>query len=121
VNQACIPNIGVRQRRRRLIVGLAMAAVSIAAASWLLTSGAPRSWRIVVFVPVLVAALGFLQARANTCVALAARGLRDMDDGMETIADPVELQQVKAQARQVNVQAAVISAVITAMLIAWPM
>jgi hypothetical protein len=120
VNQACIPNIGARERGRRLAVGLAMTAVSVVAAVWLLASGAPRGWRLLVFVPLFIAAIGLLQVRANTCVALAARGLRNMDAGTEAIADPAELRQVKAQARQVNVRAVTISAAVTAVLVAWP-
>ena len=116
----CIPNIGPRQRRRRLIVGAVMLAAAAVIAAGLVAFGARRALRIVVFLPLIAGLIGLLQVRAKTCVALAARGLRNMDGGDEAIADPGERLAVKAQARRVNVQAVLIAAGITAVLVALP-
>jgi hypothetical protein len=117
---ACIPNIGPTQRRKRVRMGLAALALAVATAGVLLSAGAPRPFRLVVFVPALAAALGLLQARAQTCVALAAQGRRDLDGGAEAITDPAELRDVRAQARTVNLQAGLLAAATTALLVAWP-
>jgi hypothetical protein len=37
-------------------------------------------------------------------VRLASRGQRDFDDGPETISDPIELAQVRRQARAVQIK-----------------
>ena len=116
----CIPNIGPRERRRRLLVGFAMCGLAIAAALWLLGSGAARPWRALVWLPLLVGSIGLLQVRAKTCVALAARGLRNMDAGDEPITDPAELHTIKGQARAVNLQAVVIATAVTLVLLALP-
>lgn len=47
-----IPNIGPRERRRRLIGGAGMLALGAIAAALLLRFGAQRAWRIVVLLAV---------------------------------------------------------------------
>jgi hypothetical protein len=111
-----IANIGPAQRRRRRIVGASAFVVAAACAAGLLAIGAPRVWRLVLFAPLWVGALGVLQASSRTCVALAAHGLRNMDDGNARIEHPDELQQVMRQARRVHVRALLVSAVLTAAL-----
>jgi hypothetical protein len=116
----CIPNIGPAQRRLRLRFGIAMSAVAMLTTAFLVISGAPRPWRLMVFLPGLFAAIGLLQARARTCVALARQGRRNLDSGDEEITDPRELETVRQQARRVNLQAGLAAAAVTAVLVAWP-
>ncbi|HSR91690.1 MAG TPA: hypothetical protein VLK88_10320 [Gemmatimonadales bacterium] len=47
---------------------------------------------------------------------LAARGLRDLDSGTESIADHAELAQVRRQARVVHMKSFVTAALLTALL-----
>jgi hypothetical protein len=114
----CIPNIGPRERRRRMLMGIAMALLVAGAAGWLVASGAPRAWRVLVFVPAWIGALDVLQVRASTCVLLAARGARNMDSGNEPIADPAELTRVRAQARSVHARSALAALGVTALVLA---
>jgi len=107
--QVCTPNIGPRERRKRLIAGVVMTALTLCVAAGLILTGLPRVWRIVTIAPAWIAALGFFQVRENTCVALAARGLRNMDTGDERISDPIELLRVRQQSRSVHVQAALLA------------
>ena len=46
-------------------------------------------------------------------MALASRGLRDMDDGPEAIEDPEERAQVRRQALKVNLKALLPAIVVT--------
>lgn len=92
---SCI-NIGPRERRKRMIGGLAALAAAIVLGAVLVATGAARMWRTLMFVPLFGAGLGFFQARAKTCVHLAVRGLSDLDDGPQEITD-VDL---RAQARR---------------------
>jgi hypothetical protein len=64
--------------------------------------------------------VGILQARAHTCVALASRGIRDMDDGPEEIGDAAELAAVRAQARRVLVWSLIGAVLLTAGAMALP-
>jgi hypothetical protein len=120
MTEVCVPNIGPREHARRLRIGVAMFIVAIVMGVLLMTTGASRVWRATVFLPLLIGAFGVLQVRAHTCVALAARGLRNMDAGDEPIADAAELRAVKAQARRVNIQAMALAATLTAVFVALP-
>jgi hypothetical protein len=112
----CIPNIGPRERRRRTVGGVVFLLVTLCVGGCLMWFEAPRPWRLLVFLPAWAAALGIFQVTAKTCVALAARGLRNMDQGDEAIADPKELERVRAQSRQVHLRAALSAAVVAVLL-----
>jgi len=116
----CIPNIGPRERRRRLIVGVVMFAIVAVVAVSLMLAEAPRAWRLFVIFPAWVGAIGVMQVKEQTCVALAARGLRNMDSGDERIVDAIELDHVRAQARNVHLQSAVVAIVVTAVVVLMP-
>jgi hypothetical protein len=113
---ACIPNIGPRERRRRLVGGLVFLAVAACVAGCLIWFDAPQPWRLLVFLPAWVSAIGFFQVSEKTCVALAARGVKNMDTGDEAITDPRELERVRAQSRRVHIRAVVSAAVATILL-----
>jgi hypothetical protein len=62
----CIPNIGPRERRRRLMVGIAMFAIVVLVAAGVTLADAPRAWRLFVLFPAWVGAIGVFQAREKT-------------------------------------------------------
>jgi hypothetical protein len=53
-------------------------------------------------------------------VSLAARGARNMDTGIEEIKNEAILRQVRRQARKVNIQSAIVGAVLTLLLLLIP-
>ena len=59
-------NIGPRERRKRLLMGVGMLAVGAASALALIATGVPRAWRIGLFFPFWMGALGIFQAREKT-------------------------------------------------------
>jgi len=99
--QACRPNIGPRERRRRMVLAVVAAAMAVATAVFMLSSGTPRPWRLIVFVPAWMAALCYLEARSHTCVVLAARGLRNLDLGNERVDDAAARRASNAQSRAI--------------------
>jgi hypothetical protein len=113
-NPACIPNIGPGQRRKRLRGGLMLLGLTLVIAGYLARIDAATPWRVLVFVPAFMAALGVFQAQAQTCVALAARGKRNMDTGDEAVAEPELLARIREQSRQVYLRSAIAAALITA-------
>jgi len=62
----CIANIGSSERRKRLWVGLAAFGLGTVLAAVLVGMDVPRLWRVPVFFPFWVGALGFVQARDKT-------------------------------------------------------
>ncbi len=59
-------NIGPRERRKRLIMGVVTLGVSGAIALTLILADVGRWWRIGLFFPFWLGALGVFQARENT-------------------------------------------------------
>ena len=51
---------------------------------------------------------------------LASRGLRDLDNGRESISDAAELAQVRRQARRVYLESVLAAVVLTALSLAVP-
>ena len=116
----CIVNIGPAERRKRLISGIVMSAISLAVLTGLLASGANHVWRLFLFLPFVAAAIGFFQWHDKTCVGLALRSQRDLDTGPQTISDAAELAQVRAQARRVNIKSTVVALALTAICFVLP-
>jgi hypothetical protein len=108
----CTANIGPKGRRQRLTVGLVGVAVSALATVVLLVSAAPAWLAALLIIPWWMAGLGIFQARAQTCVALAAKGQRDLDGGPEP-QPQAERDAIRRQARRVYGQALALAALAT--------
>jgi hypothetical protein len=108
----CIANISAGGRRQRLLVGLVGLAACTLASMWLVLDGASTAWRLALFVPWWISALGLFQAKEQTCVALAARGQREVNGHPEAI-PAGELHAVRRQARRVYVQSFLAAVVLT--------
>ena len=113
-------NIGPRERRKRRVMGVAALGAGAALAFVLVVSGAPWWSRVVVFFPVWLAALGLLQAREQTCVALAARGACNMDAGEKPLDDATADRQLRDKSRRIVRRAYIIAAIVTLVALAFP-
>lgn len=61
-----MPNIGRKQQRARELGGYFATAAAVALLVVLVSSGAPRLWRLSVAIPAWFAAIGFLQSKEKT-------------------------------------------------------
>jgi hypothetical protein len=95
------------------VVALALGVVVVGAA-WSLDLGFPTRLASAFL---FMGFLGIFQARARTCVALAAQGVRNMDAGAEAIQDRAELDASRAEARRVLVRSAIATLVVTAVAV----
>ena len=59
-------NIGPRERRKRLLTGAVVLIVGFAGLGVLIGAGLHPAWRLGLFVPFWLAALGYFQARERT-------------------------------------------------------
>ena len=116
----CIPNIGPRERHRRLVVGVIMLGIAVTLAAALVLFGAPRVWRLLIGPPEWIEGLGLFQVKEKTCVALAARGLRNLDQGDERIIDAIELRQVRSQSQRVHAEAIAFAVAIVVVVMLLP-
>jgi len=64
--EVCFINIGPKQRRRRLIIGVVFLAISVASAGELVVAGVPRLARLGLFLPLFAAGVGYFQWREKT-------------------------------------------------------
>jgi hypothetical protein len=110
---ANITDVGIRRRYRQ---GVMIAFVSIAAAVILIATGSPRWTRLFLFVPIALAANGFLQAREKTCVVLGAMGTRETGDGGYARMSNAECAVARRQAVSIVIKDVLIAAVATALV-----
>lgn len=66
MNQRLVPNIGPRERRKRLTLGILALVVGAGLTALLVATGAARAWRLLAAPPLWGAALGYFQARDRT-------------------------------------------------------
>lgn len=112
-SESPIPNLGPRECRKRLLIGIVMLVLSIALLLLFVQAGISRSLRTVIFIPNFIAMLGFFQTRNKTCVILSAMNVRNMDHGNEKIKDPVLAQKIRRQAERIYFHSALAAASIT--------
>ena len=93
-------NIGPRERTKRRVMGIASLAAGAGLAFVLVAFGAPPWSRLLLFVPFWFAGLGLFQAQQQTCIALAARGARNLDAGELPVEDPAEAEALRARTRR---------------------
>ncbi len=66
MSEACVINIGPRERRKRLTFGIILLAIAGGIAAFQLTTGQGRWWRLSLFLPFWASGLGFFQAFDKT-------------------------------------------------------
>lgn len=64
--EVCIPNIGPRERRRRLLSGVVLFAVGVGLLGAFALFGVGYLWGLTLFIPFWGGAIGFFQARDKT-------------------------------------------------------
>src|SRR5262245_47965053 len=111
---ACVANIGPRGKRQRLRNGILWLAIGAGGTGALALVRLPRWLRLGLFGPFALGAFGVFQAYEQTCVALAALGVRDLDPGQEQIDDPAIARQIDRQARKVFAESILGAALLTA-------
>jgi hypothetical protein len=95
---SCKANISPAGRRRRVRVGTVGLVLSLVLLVILVAARAAWYWRLVLFLPGAVAAVGLLQARRNTCIKRADEGTFEHDDFSTTKAPDDELAASRAVA-----------------------
>jgi hypothetical protein len=113
-------NIGPAGRRRRVVGGAVLLAATVVAAGLLVGFEADRGLRMALFVPLFGGAVGLLQARDHTCVMLAARNQCEIPRGVSAVTDSWLAGQLRRQAREVLLEAAVLAAFLTGLALLIP-
>jgi hypothetical protein len=96
-------NIGTAEIRKRMLagwLGLALTA-AFGLAGWLLRL--PSAWRLLVFFPAAMSALGFLQARMHFCAAFGILGVFQLGS-KDGPTDTVEQAEYRRKDRRKAIQ-----------------
>lgn len=120
MTDATLCNIGPGETRKRRLMGFVSLTAGVGLTFVLIATEAPRPLRLIVFFPFWMAGLGMLQSRARVCIALAARGLRNMDIGRETIENNRDADQLRVKAKEVHRKALITAAVMTLVVLVFP-
>jgi len=120
VTSSAAINIGPREQTKRRMLGVVALTIGVGAAFILVIFSAPRLWRVVIFFPIWMAGLGLMQAREKTCIALAARGACNMDEGEKQLLDDEQVKELKLRARRINRRALITAILITILALAFP-
>ncbi|MCZ7381016.1 MAG: hypothetical protein O8C64_05535 [Candidatus Methanoperedens sp.] len=68
-------NIGRSEIKMRKLAGWVGLVITIILYGSLVYFGVPRIWRLIIFIPSAMAAIGFLQARMHFCANFGMRGI----------------------------------------------
>ena len=99
---ACQANISPMGRRKRMRFGNQWLVVSVALLVVLVVMRVPWYGGLAMFIPVALSAVGFLQARRNTCVMRAKEGTIEHDDFSTTKAPDAEVAASRGVAAKIN-------------------
>ena len=110
----------VAYRKKAMWLGIGVSAVLLLV---LVALSAPVLTRLLLFVPIYVAAIGYLQVKNKFCVAYGSSGKQNASEGSDvatTIEDNAALAADKKKTRTMNLQAFGISLVVLAIALLIP-
>lgn len=116
-------NIGSREIIRRRAVGIAALIFAVISGYTLLMAGdISRTARWGIFFPLLVSAIGFIQARNRFCLAYGLAGTFNFGKigDMERVFDAESKKSDRRKALSILIQSALIAGVTTAIFVALP-
>jgi aminopeptidase-like protein len=96
------------------------ATITVVLTAGLFIISSDRWLRLLVFLPAYVGAIGYLQTKNKFCVSYAASGLQNATEGNKKAqaVDKSARALDQAKARNMNIQAAIIALLITAVAVA---
>lgn len=113
-------NINPRETANRRRIGYTAVVIFIIVLMVLVAISAPRLVRIILFLPAVFAASGFLQAKNKFCVGYAGAGMQNADGNDmvgKKITDSMAARQDKARALSINLQSLACAVVATVLVI----
>jgi hypothetical protein len=98
-------NIGPKQRRQRLLFGVGLLGFGVMLVVPNLINDGTIALRLLCGLFWWLGALGVIQALERTCIALARRGVRNLDAGEEPVSG-AEHKALRRRARNIHIKAA---------------
>jgi hypothetical protein len=126
LSQEYIPgscNIGKGEIRRRQVVALAGAAISVTSLVGLMSTDAARSARFSLFIPLFVFAIGFVQSRKRFCLAYGFAGTFNFGSlgQISRVADPAAKKADRRTALTILAQSTLLALGLTLVTLVLPL
>ena len=116
-------NIGTGEVRRRQVVALAGAVISVTSLIGLIGTDAARSARLTLFFPLMVFAIGFIQSRKKFCLAYGFMGTFNFGKlgQISRVSDPVAKKADRKTALTILAQSILLALGLTLAIFALPL
>jgi hypothetical protein len=115
-------NLGKAEVRRRQLVALVGAVLSISSLLTLLNTDAPTGARLSLFIPLMVFSVGFIQSRKKFCLAYGFLGTFNLGKlgDISRVQDPNDRRADRKTALTILMQAAALAAGLTLLTLLIP-
>ena len=115
-------NIGSGEIRRRQVVAIIGSIISILSFVTLLMADAPRNARYGIFVPLMIASVGWVQSRSKFCLAYGFAGTFNMGKlgDISRVADAASKATDRKTALTILVKSTALAAIITLLVVLLP-
>jgi len=115
-------NIGSGEIRRRQVVAIIGLMLSISSFVTLLMSGAPRNARYGIFVPLMIASVGWVQSRSKFCLAYGFAGTFNMGKlgDISRVADKASKAADRKTAVTILLKSTALAAALTLLVVLLP-
>ena len=115
-------NIGSGEIRRRQVVAIIGTIISISSFVTLLMASAPRNARFGIFLPLMIASVGWVQSRSKFCLAYGFAGTFNMGKlgDISRVADAASKAADRKTAITILVKSTALAATITLLVVVLP-
>ncbi len=116
----CGANLRTSGQNARLRMGVVMLAVSLVLSVVLVRADVPRVWRLALFIPFFMAAVGAWQGLYRTCPMMVREGTKESEHGDARVVDPEQLRGARKLAFRVLLGSMCTALLSTALVTALP-
>ncbi len=115
-------NIGEKEIRRRQFVALIGAILSLISLIGFISTDSTRSVRVGIFLPLMIASVGFVQSRSKFCLAYGFAGTFNFGKlgDLSRVSDPVSKAADRATALRILTKSFLLAAIATAVVVVLP-
>ena len=115
-------NLGKSEIRQRKLVGLVGLFFSVSSLIGLIAIGATREARLGIFLPLMVASIGFVQVRSKFCLAYGLAGTFNLGKlgDISRVSDPINRSADRATALKIFLKSFLLASIATMVVFVLP-
>jgi len=115
-------NLGTSEVRRRQVVGLIGLVLSLISLSGLISLNAQPQARLAIFLPLMIASIGYVQSRSKFCLAYGFAGTFNLGKlgDISRVSDPLDRAADRATALKILGKSLLLASIATAVVFVLP-